>query len=272
MAMVAMLCPADFPQMGPSSQNGTGNYQMFAKCRSTAARSKPRQSSRPALARQVAPVGWTMCECEADKEWVLCDRAEAMAAELAGRFQEHVQQDEAAEAPTPLEVKEATMRQAHLQMQEEEREELRKHVQLQLDAEECEEDEEAAADADPEEVDEDRSEAGLAKRKSSTTRPSSVPRRVSSRRHSKRAEVKARSDTDDDHFSRLGDTTDFDETSKDMTRAERKAAWRAAQAMKAVSPPQHVQSREDGSETHLRSKSKGTKGGRRGRIDCDEDC
>lgn len=267
--MVAMLCPADFPQMGPAGHNGSGNYQMIAKCRSTTARSKPRQASRPAPARQVAPAGWTMCECEADKEWVLCDRAEAMAAELAGRFQEHVQRDEAAEAPTPLEVKEATMRQAHLQMQEQEREEMKKHVQLQLEAEECEEEEEgAAADADPEEIDEDRSEAGLVKRKSSTTRPNSVTRRVSSRRQSKRSEVKARSDTDDDHFSRPGDVTDLEETSKDMTRAERKAAWRAAQAMKAVSPPQNLQSREDSSEARVRS----NKSGRRGRIDCDEDC
>jgi hypothetical protein len=257
--------------MGPAGHNGSGNYQMIAKCRSTTARSKPRQASRPAPPRQVAPAGWTMCECEADKEWVLCDRAEAMAAELAERFQEHVQQDEAAEAPTPLEVKEATMRQAHLQMQEEEREEMRKRVQLQLEAEECEE-EDVAADADPEEVDEDRSEAGLSKRKSSTARPDSVPRRVSSRRHSKRSEVKARSDTDDDHFSRPGDVTDLEETSKDMTRAERKAAWRAAQAMKAVSPPQNLQSNEDSSEARVRSKSRGNKSGRRGRIDCDEDC
>lgn len=271
MAVVAMLLPEDFPQVGPAG-HGSGNYQMIAKCRSTTARSKPRQASRPAPPRQVAPAGWTMCECEADKEWVLCDRAEAMAAELAGRFQEHVQQDEAAEAPTPLEVKEATMRQAHLQMQEEEREEMRKHVQLQLEAEECEEEEDVAADADPEEVDEDRSEAGLAKRKSSTARPNSVPRRVSSRRHSKRSEVKARSDTDDDHFSRPGDVMDLEETSKDTTRAERKAAWRAAQAMKAVSPPQNLQSNEDSSEARVRSMSRGNKSGRRGRIDCDEDC
>ncbi|CAK9074017.1 unnamed protein product [Durusdinium trenchii] len=45
------------------------------------------QTRRP---RQVAPTGWTMCECEADKEWVLCDRVDAVAAEMAARIQRHL--------------------------------------------------------------------------------------------------------------------------------------------------------------------------------------
>ncbi|CAE7861333.1 Ctdspl2 [Symbiodinium sp. KB8] len=75
MAAVAVRRPQDFPEAG-----------RLAGLKSCASSSQGRMR-RP---RQVAPAGWTMCECEADKEWVLCDRVEAMAAEMAENLQKHL--------------------------------------------------------------------------------------------------------------------------------------------------------------------------------------
>eukprot|EP00930_Biecheleria_cincta_P051095 TRINITY_DN36262_c0_g1_i1.p1 TRINITY_DN36262_c0_g1~~TRINITY_DN36262_c0_g1_i1.p1 ORF type:complete len:292 (-),score=67.16 TRINITY_DN36262_c0_g1_i1:52-927(-) len=89
------------------------------------------------LARQFAPAGWTMCECEADKEWILCDRAEAAAGELAEQFQKHLMQDSQQTLTESLpndkedlpemdnSAKEITMARFRLQLEEEEKEALR---------------------------------------------------------------------------------------------------------------------------------------------------
>ncbi|CAE6927983.1 Ctdspl2 [Symbiodinium natans] len=76
MAAVAVRRPQDFPEAGRLS----GLKSCAASC----------SQGRMRRPRQVAPAGWTMCECEADKEWVLCDRVEAMAAEMAETLQKHL--------------------------------------------------------------------------------------------------------------------------------------------------------------------------------------
>ncbi|CAK8990330.1 unnamed protein product [Durusdinium trenchii] len=81
------------------------------------------QTRRP---RQVAPTGWTMCECEADKEWVLCDRVDAVAAEMAARIQRHLceesghnELDQTISDLAEVDVmKEATVRLAEIQLEQ----------------------------------------------------------------------------------------------------------------------------------------------------------
>jgi len=85
-----------------------------------------------------------MCECEADKEWILCDRAEAMAAELAEIFQKNMSQDSQEQLNVQVAkdevglpelqsaAKEVTMARFQLQLEEEERREaLRMHGQVE---------------------------------------------------------------------------------------------------------------------------------------------
>eukprot|EP00931_Biecheleriopsis_adriatica_P007235 TRINITY_DN108540_c0_g1_i1.p1 TRINITY_DN108540_c0_g1~~TRINITY_DN108540_c0_g1_i1.p1 ORF type:complete len:245 (-),score=67.06 TRINITY_DN108540_c0_g1_i1:10-744(-) len=194
MAMVAVHHPEDFPEMASlaSASNSTS--------RRPSSRSQSRRAQKRAMpARQVAPSGWTMCECEADKEWVLCDRVEAMAAELAERFQHHLQdgsqEDEAskvsvadAEEALPAlqqSAKEATMRRVQRQLEEEE-EEIRRQREAQPDPAEKEH-REVSTTATEDSASEDN-----------TSPPSKSQSEASSK--------------------------------KQMTRAERKAAWRAAQS------------------------------------------
>jgi len=73
-----------------------------------------------------------MCECEADKEWILCERTEAVAAELAEQFQKHLMQDSQDAMTSHLvhdkgglpdidgAAKEVTMARYQLQLEEEE--------------------------------------------------------------------------------------------------------------------------------------------------------
>ncbi|CAK8990324.1 unnamed protein product [Durusdinium trenchii] len=73
------------------------------------------QTRRP---RQVAPTGWTMCECEADKEWVLCDRVDAVAAEMAARIQRHLCEETISDLAEVDVMKEATVRLAEIQLEQ----------------------------------------------------------------------------------------------------------------------------------------------------------
>lgn len=114
-----------------------------ASVRQGSGRSQSQRTPRR-IARQFAPAGWTMCECEADKEWILCERTEAVAAELAEQFQKHLMQDaqealmtsnlshDKEDLPDILDsAKEATMARYQLQLEEEERSALRECNQLE---------------------------------------------------------------------------------------------------------------------------------------------
>eukprot|EP00930_Biecheleria_cincta_P019265 TRINITY_DN1474_c0_g1_i1.p1 TRINITY_DN1474_c0_g1~~TRINITY_DN1474_c0_g1_i1.p1 ORF type:complete len:338 (+),score=71.23 TRINITY_DN1474_c0_g1_i1:75-1088(+) len=136
MASVAVMRPGDLPQIGyPSASNCN---------KATIQRSSGRSQSQRAVskpARKVAPAGWTMCECEADNDWILCDHAEAMAAELGEIFKQnmtqgsqeqlqlHVAKDEVDLPELHSAAKEVTM--ARFQLEEEEREALRMHGQVE---------------------------------------------------------------------------------------------------------------------------------------------
>lgn len=100
MAVVAVRRPRDFPEMG------------------TLLNCKPCGSSQ--LRRpQAAPAGWTMCECEADKDWILCDRVDAMAAEIADCIRQELCKDEKnSDAEEKVNMKEATLRFAEIQLAE----------------------------------------------------------------------------------------------------------------------------------------------------------
>lgn len=86
-----------------------------------------------------------MCEYEADKEWILCDRTEAVAGELAEQFQKHSMRVSPEALTTNLahdkedppdmhnSAKEITMARFQLQLEEEEREALRECNQLEDD-------------------------------------------------------------------------------------------------------------------------------------------
>ena len=149
MAVVAVRRPRDFPEMG--------RLPNFKPCGS------PQPARRP---RQVAPAGWTMCECEADKDWILCDRVDAMAAEMAECIQRHLSNEKNCDAEMDQSTKEATMRFAEIQLAEQSKE-----------ADDCEEEQ---------------------------TEPK---------------------DTNLNHEA----VTRKDAAKRDMTRAARKAAWRAMQ-------------------------------------------
>mmetsp|Transcript_12647 Transcript_12647/g.21709 ORF Transcript_12647/g.21709 Transcript_12647/m.21709 type:complete len:201 (+) Transcript_12647:49-651(+) len=100
MAVVAVRRPRDFPEMGTLL-----NYK---PCGSS-------QLRRP----QAAPAGWTMCECEADKDWILCDRVDAMAAEIADCIRQELCKDEKhSDAEDKVNMKEATLRFAEIQLEE----------------------------------------------------------------------------------------------------------------------------------------------------------
>jgi len=128
MASVAVMRPGDLPQIGYPS---TSTCNKATSQRSLGRGQSQRAVSRPA--RKVAPAGWTMCECEADKDWILCDRAEAMAAEIAQIFKKNVAQDSQEEVKVHVTkdedalpglqsaAKEATMARFQLQLEEEER-------------------------------------------------------------------------------------------------------------------------------------------------------
>jgi len=138
MASVAVMHPGDFPQIGYPS---TSNCNKATSQRSLGRSQSQRAVSRPA--RKVAPAGWTMCECEADKDWILCDRAEAMAAELAEIFQKtmsqdsqeqlkvHMAKDEVGLPELQSAAKEVTMARFQLQLEEADREALRMHGQME---------------------------------------------------------------------------------------------------------------------------------------------
>ncbi|CAJ1365263.1 unnamed protein product [Effrenium voratum] len=64
MAVVAVRRPSDFPEADLNRQ----------LCMASS-----RRTRRP---RQV-PADWTVCEYEAEKDWVLCDRVDAIAAEMS---------------------------------------------------------------------------------------------------------------------------------------------------------------------------------------------
>jgi len=127
---VAVLRPGELSKMG---------YPVDSKKPSVHPSSGRSQSHRTPrrLARQFAPAGWTMCECEADKEWILCDRTEAVAGELAEQFQKHLMQASQEALTMSLahdkedlpeihsSAQETTMARFGLQLQEEEREALR---------------------------------------------------------------------------------------------------------------------------------------------------
>ncbi|CAE7349135.1 Ctdspl2 [Symbiodinium pilosum] len=175
MATVAVRRPQDFSEAGHLS----GLKSCAASCR----------DSRMRRPRQVAPAGWTMCECEADKEWVLCDRVEAFAAEMAENLQRHIQNrkdssvedakeccvqgPEKVSINSDVDMKQATMRFAEMQFEAEQR----------MDADE----DDNSGDEDPS---------------------------AETKLQMKRSDAKG---------------TKEDNRAAKKTRAERKAAWRAAQ-------------------------------------------
>jgi len=208
MTMVAMLHPADFPEMnGPApplmkSSRGVGSSTRMPS------RNQSRRPQRPS--RQVAPSGWTMCECEADKEWVLCDQAEARTAELAERFQQHFNQDteevskvsvgkgEDLPAANQDSSKEDTMRRVQQQLAEEEDEMMRAREEILKAREEVIRAREEMKRVEEEIKSKQEIQAAQAK-KDESDKEEEISSKVSSR--------------------------------KQLSKAERKAAWKAAQEM-----------------------------------------
>lgn len=210
MTMVAMLHPADFPEMnGPApplmkSSRGVGSSTRMPS------RNQSRRPQRPS--RQVAPSGWTMCECEADKEWVLCDQAEARTAELAERFQQHFNQDteevskvsvgkgEDLPAANQDSSKEDTMRRVQQQLAEEEDEMMRAREEILQAREEVIRAREEMKRVEEEIKSKQEIQAAQAKKDESDSKEEEeISSKVSSR--------------------------------KQLSKAERKAAWKAAQEM-----------------------------------------
>jgi len=209
MAMVAVLHPTDFPEMnGPAAPNLKASRGSSVRASS---RSQSRRPQRPS--RQVAPVGWTMCECEADKEWVLCDRAEAMAAELAEKFKQLNQDaDEVSKASVgetedshaaSNESKEDTMRRVQQQLVEEEEEIMRAREEMMKAKEEM-----VRAKEEMKRVEEEM------KRKQENAAP--VKEDTESKEEDQELSVKVCS-------------------RKQLSKAERKAAWKASQELGQMS-------------------------------------
>eukprot|EP00933_Yihiella_yeosuensis_P009733 TRINITY_DN115830_c0_g1_i1.p1 TRINITY_DN115830_c0_g1~~TRINITY_DN115830_c0_g1_i1.p1 ORF type:complete len:308 (-),score=107.41 TRINITY_DN115830_c0_g1_i1:135-1058(-) len=305
MAAVAVLRPEEFPQMG--------SLKIRTCSKGAASRRSSRSTSRPASRsvkppaswvgrRETAPAGWTMCDCEADKDWILCDRVEAMAAELAAQFQEHLKQNEAPanEAPAVKEGdndagdqgadKEAIFRQLQLQAEEEEareeRRRLRAKVQFQQEVvqedpkEEAQEEETRTEDKDDKENQLDQPDVETTKQeKRPRTDSVGSGRRASSRRSRRTAEAKAAPSPQSPIAEQVAKpvvekteseaTADSPQDDKHLTRAERKAAWRAAQALQAV---QIAQAPEEGHLEQNRSPPKSQRSkSRRGNRRQDED-
>jgi len=221
-----------------------------ARSMSNRSHSRPARRSTSQLLKVVPPAGWTMCECEADKDWVLCDRVEALQAQLAQQFQQHLQQSEETApetvAPEPS-VKEATLKRVQLQLMEEDAEERR------AEARGHEEDspQEASAgteeEVDAEQTEEERREER--RRKLAMPRPESARATRASSRRAKREPkdgeasqqrvgpvLPAQPVVEEPSQAAATSAEAVDWSKKDMTRAERKVAWRAAQALEAVSP------------------------------------
>jgi len=153
-----------------------------------------------------------MCECEADKEWVLCDRAEAMAAELAEKFKQLNQDaDEVSKASVgetedshaaSNESKEDTMRRVQQQLVEEEEEIMRAREEMM-------------------------------KAKEEMVRAKEEMKRVEEEMKFKQENaVPVKEDTEKEEDKELSVKVS---SRKQLSKAERKAAWKASQELGQMS-------------------------------------